>query len=115
MRPDRLLLQDILEAISEVIDTTPASRIEFDGNKLVRSHIVRNIQIIGEAVSRLSQPLKVHHPFVPWRLIAGMRHVIVHDYFQIDWNEVYSAARRDVPPLKPLIQTIFASLPPEAS
>jgi uncharacterized protein with HEPN domain len=54
MRTDRLLLQDILEAIEEVLDATPASRESFDANKLVRSHILRHIQIIGEAAWRLS-------------------------------------------------------------
>lgn len=58
MRPDRLLLQDFLEAIGEVLDTTPRTRTEFDANKLVRSHLLRNIQIIGEAAIRLSKPLK---------------------------------------------------------
>ncbi len=48
MRPDRLLLQDILEAIDEVIETTPSDKTRFDSDKLVRSHLIRNIQIIGE-------------------------------------------------------------------
>jgi len=47
MRPDRLLLQDIIEAIDEVIETTPSDKAKFDADKLVRSHLIRNIQIIG--------------------------------------------------------------------
>jgi len=113
MRPDRLLLEDILDAIAEVLDVTPSSRAEFDANKLIRSHVLRHIQIIGEAVSRLSAELKSRHPEVPWRSIAGMRHAIVHAYFEVDWNEVYGAATRDVPPLKSMIQAIVDSLPPE--
>jgi uncharacterized protein with HEPN domain len=106
-----MLLQDILDAITEVLDVTPGSRAEFDGNKLVRSHVVRNIQIIGEAARRLSEDLKSRHPEVPWRSITGMRHAIVHDYFEIDWNEVYRTARGDVPPLQPLVAAILNSLP----
>jgi uncharacterized protein with HEPN domain len=94
-----------------VINTTPASREAYDANKLVRSHLVRNIQIIGEAAWRLSQPLKDQHRLVPWRLIAGMRHAIVHDYFEIDWNEVWNTATRDVPALRPLIAAALESLP----
>jgi len=113
MRPDRLLLEDILDAIDEVLDVTPATRAEFDTNKLVQSHVLRHIQIIGEAVSRLSAELKEHHPEVPWRSIAGMRHAIVHAYYQVDWNEVYGAGTRDVPPLRSMIRAIVDSLPPE--
>ena len=112
MRPDRLLLQDMLEAIDEVLDTMPATRPEFDANKLLRSHVLRHIQIIGEAAWRLSQPLKDQNPQVPWKLIAGMRHVIIHDYFEVDWDEVYATAVRDVPALKPLVETILHALPP---
>ena len=111
MRPDNLLVQDALDAIAEVIDTTPATRIEFDANKLVRSHVLRNIQIIGEACWRMSQPLKDSHPQVPWRQIAGMRHVLVHDYFQVNWDRVYHTARNHVPLLKPQLDAVLASLP----
>ncbi len=113
MRPDRLLLQDILEAIDEVMETTPRDRAGFDADKLVRSHIIRNIQIIGEGVWRLSKETKERHPEVPWKIIAAMRHAIVHDYFEVDFNEVYNTARRDVPPLRPLIAAILNALPPD--
>ena len=114
MRPDKLLLHDVLDAIAEVLDVTPSDRAKFDANKLIRSHVVRHIQIIGEAVSRISAELKDRHPEVPWRSIVGMRHAIVHDYFEIDWNELYGTATRDMPPLKPVIQAILDSLPPDA-
>jgi len=84
MKSDRLLLQDILDAVVEMLDTTPATKAEFDANKLVRSHILRHIQIIGEAAWRLSKPLQDLHPQVQWRRIAGMRHVLVHYYFEVN-------------------------------
>jgi uncharacterized protein with HEPN domain len=111
MRTDSLLLHDMLEAIEEVLENTPTDPEAYYENKLLRSHLVRNIQIIGEAAVRLSQEIKNANPKVPWRLIIGMRHVIVHDYFEIDWNAVYDTAVQDVPPLKPLITDIIAILP----
>jgi uncharacterized protein with HEPN domain len=111
VRTDRLLLQDIIDSIVEVIDTRPATQAEFDGNKLVQSHVLRHIQIIGEASWRLSQPLKDGHPEVPWKKIAGMRHVLVHDYFQVNWTRVFETARDHVPPLKAQVESILATLP----
>ncbi|MBW7864499.1 MAG: DUF86 domain-containing protein [Candidatus Hydrogenedentes bacterium] len=111
MRTDPILLQDMLDAIGEVIENTPADRDTYNADKFLRSHLVRNIQIIGEAAVRLSKELRDANPQVPWRQIAGMRHAIVHDYFQIDWNEVYDTAVRDIPPLNSLIADIIAALP----
>jgi uncharacterized protein with HEPN domain len=112
VREDRLLVQDVLDAVTEVIDTTPSNRADFDANKLVQSHVLRHIQIIGEACWRISQPVKDQHPQVPWRLIAGMRHVLVHDYFQVNWDRVYDTARNHVPMLKGQLDAVLASLPP---
>jgi uncharacterized protein with HEPN domain len=44
--------------------------------------------------------------------MAGMRHVLVHDYFEVNWARVYETARAHVPPLKPRMQSILDSLPP---
>ena len=112
-RTDRLLLADMRDAIVEVSETTPASESVFHGDKLVRSHVLRNIQIIGEAASRLTAGLKDRYPQVPWRAIIGMRHALVHDYFEVDWGEVYRTAVRDAPILLQHIEGILASLPDE--
>jgi uncharacterized protein with HEPN domain len=114
MRNDRLLLQDILEAIKEVAEATPPTEAEFHANKFARSHVLRHIQIIGEATWRLSDSLKSQNPDVPWRQIAGMRHVLVHDYFVVNWSRVYETAHRDVPALRAPIEAMLASIAPDA-
>jgi uncharacterized protein with HEPN domain len=114
VRSDQLLLQDILDSIEEILDSTPPNKAAFDANKFVQSHLLRHIQIIGEASWRITQDVKDQHPEVPWKRIAGMRHVLVHDYFEVNWVRVYETARNHVPALKPQIETILASLPPDA-
>lgn len=112
-RTDPFLLADILDAINEIQETTPSQREAFFANKLVQSHVLRHIQIIGEAVSRLSNGLKAKYSQVPWRAIAGMRNAIVHDYFEIDWDEVFDSAIRDIPPLRQQIHDILHAIAPD--
>jgi uncharacterized protein with HEPN domain len=69
--------------------------------------------IVGEAAWRLSKAVKDAHPHVPWRQIEGMRHILVHDYFKVDWNIVYITAQTHIPAFKPVVEEILASLPPD--
>jgi uncharacterized protein with HEPN domain len=69
MRTSRDLLQDILESAAEIIDTTPSDEAQFVANKLVQSHVLRHIAIIGEAAARLPQALRDANPIIPWRTI----------------------------------------------
>jgi uncharacterized protein with HEPN domain len=115
MRGDRLRLSDILDAIAIIQRDVPPTRDEFDADPPIKSHILLHTQIIGEAASRLSQALRDQHPQVPWRPIMRMRNIITHVYFGIDWNEVWQVAVRDIPALKPQIEAILATLPPDPS
>lgn len=113
MRSDQLYLQDMLAAIREVCKHFPADRGAFDGNPLLQSHILRHVQIVGEAASRISKATRDAHPEIPWRQISGMRHILVHDYFRVDWNILFVTARDDVPALEPLVEAVLESFPPD--
>jgi uncharacterized protein with HEPN domain len=69
--------------------------------------------IVGEAAWSLSQSIKDQNPHVPWRQIEGMRHIMVHDYFKVDWDIVFTTAKSHVPALKSQIEAIPATLPPD--
>ena len=114
MRSDYLRLLDILDACKVILQYTPESRQEFDEDPPLRSHILLHIQIIGEAASKLSQPLRDQYPEVPWKAIMRMRTLIAHVYFGIDWNEVWQVAYRDIVPLKAQIETILAAVDEDA-
>jgi uncharacterized protein with HEPN domain len=59
---------------------------------------------------RLSKPLKEQYPKVPWRNIAGLRDVLIHDYMGVDLESVWNVVENDLPPLKKHINTILADL-----
>ena len=111
MRTPRLLLQDILESIAEIIATTPDTLAAFKADKLVQSHVLRHIAIIGEAASRLPKPMRDANPHVPWRQIIDMRNILIHAYHGINWQRVYETARNDIPVLKLHVESIVALLP----
>jgi uncharacterized protein with HEPN domain len=113
MRNSRLLLADILDAVTVIEKYTPATQEGFDSDPPVQSHVARHIAIIGEAASRLPKSLRDAHPAVPWRQIVDMRNILIHVYHGINWRRVYETARKDVPAIKSQIEAILASLPPE--
>ncbi|MCT7980764.1 HepT-like ribonuclease domain-containing protein [Laspinema olomoucense] len=63
------------------------------------SAILYQITIIGEATKRLSMEFRQHHPEIPWRNLAGMRDVIVHEYDQVDLDIVWDVIHREIPKL----------------
>ena len=106
MRGERLFLEDIVsaaDAITEFIE----SEESFEANRMLRSAVVHQLTIIGEASARLSPELRERHPNIPWSDIKGFRNIVVHNYFGIDWSEVWRAATRDVPVLRDQIAEIL--------
>jgi uncharacterized protein with HEPN domain len=69
--------------------------------------VIRQLEIIGEATKRLSENLRAAHPDIPWRRIAGMRDVLIHDYLGVDLNAVWEATQKDIPGLKTRIEMIL--------
>ena len=113
MRSDRLRLQDILDAIDVIVAYLPSDREAFDVNPPVQSHVYRHVMIVGEAAWRLSRALKDRHPQVPWKQIEGMRHILVHDYFKVDWDIVYTTAKTYIPAFRPQVEAMLHEVGPE--
>ena len=110
MRDDRNLLEDIRRAIEMIRRFTPQSRSALDTDLPLQSHLLRHLQIIGEAAWRVSKPLQTAHPEIPWQRIATMRHVLVHDYFRIDLDLVWEVVVKYVPALQPQVEAILSEL-----
>ena len=97
---DRDRLEHILEAISNILDFADGkTKEELEADKLKFYGIVKNIEIIGEAAYKLTRAFCSRHSETPWEFIAKMRHVLVHDYYQIDSNEVWTVIQDDLQPL----------------
>ena len=109
MRDDRERLLDILEAIERIEKHAGIDKSSFESDELVQTWMVHHVQIIGEAAAQLSDDFKRDHDDVPWRAIAAMRNTIVHAYFRVDIDEVWSVIVNDIPPLKQRILSLLES------
>ena len=107
MRSDSERLLDIQEAIKNIDKYAKLGKDEFEKNELIQNWIVRHLQVIGEASSRLSQNFRDSHSEIPWPKIIGMRNVLVHDYFGIDKAIVWAAVENELPSLKTHLEKII--------
>jgi uncharacterized protein with HEPN domain len=108
MRRERLYLEDILGAADAIAEFIGGQDLDgFEANHLLQSAVVHQLTIIGEASARLSQELRQRYPDVPWAGIKSFRNVIVHNYFGIDWQEVWLSATIRVPSLRARVAEIL--------
>lgn len=98
---DRDRLEHIVEAIDNILEYTEGKSLaEIEADKLKYYGIVKNIEIIGEAAYKLTKAYRNQHTKTPWDYIMKMRHVLVHDYYQIKSTEVYNVIIDDLPQLR---------------
>ena len=111
MRDDAAYLLDILIAARDarnfVSGLTPE---QFEGSRLHQNAVIKTIEIIGEAAGRISNETKTTHTEIPWVEIIGMRHRLVHGYFEVDLRRVWDTVQDDLPSLIALIEPL---VPPE--
>ena len=97
-RKDSAVLQDISEAIKRILSyTTGLEYDDFVTDFKTQDAVIRNIEILGEAVKLLSKGIKVQYPNIPWKDIAGTRDKLIHDYFGVNIDVVWSIVKNDIP------------------
>lgn len=110
MRDERERLLDILEAIERIEKYAEDGKEAFESDELVQTWVVYHITIIGEACRALPNEFKARYANVPWADIVGMRNILVHQYFGIDIDAVWSVVEHDIPELKLNVNAILKSL-----
>ena len=104
-------LNHILDAIMKIEKYTQGIDEEtFKINDLVQDGVIRQIEIIGEAVKRLSDELTSQSPQISWQDIAGMRDKLIHDDFGVDIDTVWLTVKKNIPDFKEEIKRIIERL-----
>lgn len=112
---DPAYVAHMLEAIARIRRYVGRKqRAGFLGDTLLQDAVIRNIEIIGEAASRLSPEFAARHAEIPWRDIVGMRHRLIHGYLKVNLDTVWAVIERDLPALAPKLSAVLDAKPPLA-
>ena len=105
MSPDRDFLEDILVAARLAISYADGiTREDLERNIEKQDSIIRRLAVIGEASTKLPEPIKTALPDIPWSSIIGLRNILVHQYWEIDFDELWVILQRDLPQLAAAIE-----------
>ncbi len=97
----RIYLDDVLEAIEKIQDyIEKISYEQFSKNGMISDAVIRNLEVIGEAVKSLPTEIKNKHPNIEWRKISGLRDILIHEYFGINLKIVWDIVINKIPELK---------------
>lgn len=105
---DNERLLHMLEAIDNIFEFVKGKSFEvYKSDKILRFAIIKNLEIIGEAAYLLTKDFKNSHDTIEWLDIIGMRHILVHGYYQIKDEIIWATIETELKPLKDNIQKIL--------
>lgn len=112
MKANRFYLEHIHEQTCYLIETSAGLRKDaFLQNQTLILAFERSLEIIGEAVAKIDDDFREAHPAIPWRKIRGLRNVVAHMYWSVDYDIVWHVITTDIPLLKKQIAHVLTTLP----
>ena len=110
-KADRVRLQHMLDSARESIALSQGrSRADLDKSRMLTLALVKSMEIVGEAASKVSSDTRAGTPAIPWADIVGMRNRLIHAYFDIDLDRVWDTVTDDIPPLIAELERVLASI-----
>jgi uncharacterized protein with HEPN domain len=107
----RIYIEDCLESISRISEyVREIDRSTFARSPAIQDAVIRRLEVIGEAAKRIPEHVKQDHPEIPWRSMAAMRDVLIHDYPEIVIDQVWITATEHLPPLRLQLEEVLADL-----
>ncbi len=108
-KPDFVRLQHMLEAAKEALHfVSDRNRADLDTSRMLVLAIIKDIEIIGEAASKVTEGTRADYPEIPWKEVIEMRNRLIHAYFNIDLDRVWETVMGDLPPLTQTLNKIVS-------
>jgi uncharacterized protein with HEPN domain len=105
---DRIRIQHMVDASYDAIHFVNGLELgDVEGNRLLLLALVKCVEILGEAASRVSVELRQQTPQIPWRQIIAMRNRLIHGYYDIDVEIVWRTVREEIPLLIPPLEQLL--------
>ena len=109
-RKDAALLLDMLLAARKIQRySSGLTRKTLLEHEMASSAIIREFQVMGEAARIISDPFKGEHDNIPWKVIAGLRNRVIHEYFRVDLDLLWQTIADDLPPLIAQLEAIVSA------
>ena len=112
MKKDIAVFIDHILSSIELIELYAANQTKetFLNSPQLQDSVVRRLEILGEAVKNIPDEFRDQHPNIPWKKIAGMRDMLIHQYFGIDFRLTWKVVEKDIPEIKKMLISIRGSL-----
>ncbi len=107
--PDRVYLGHMASAVDRIAEFVGrVQRDAFDRDWTLQNALIRELEVLGEAAGKLSADIVARNPDVPWKEMTGIRHKLIHDYFEVDLDIVWRTATVNVPEIAVFLRALRA-------
>lgn len=104
-------IMDMIEAIEKIENFSQGMRFEdFERDDKTSFAVIRALEIIGEAAAKIPAVVQERYNQIPWKIIASMRHKLIHEYFGVNLKVVWETITKDIPKVKPLLKSIIVEM-----
>src|ERR1700680_104176 len=109
MKDDHVYLQHIRDALQDIAGYCGSDHSAFLDDRMRQDATLRKLEVIGQAVKSLSEHTKLRRPEIPWKQIAGMRDKVIHDYFGVNLEIVWTVVQKELPKLKVAVASLLST------